>query len=223
MCLDLLKKLFIKPDPAPQINDVLISSPPETIALTKEVPKMLDVFTNRALPLVLVFEGGYSDDKNDRGGKTYKGITTAEYLEYRAHCDLPAQPVQMMTDEEMSDIYLKSYWIAGHCQGLPDLVAIANFDTSVNNGVGRAAIFLQRAAGVPVDGAIGPMTLKAIASTPEQDLLDRYLKARSDFYGAIVAHDPTQQKFYAGWMRRITFLTAYCKGQKTLDQIKKEW
>jgi lysozyme family protein len=183
----------------------------------------LDVFKNSALPLVLIFEGAYSNDKNDRGGATYKGITTAEYIEYREHCGLLTQPVQMMTDDEMFDIYLKSYWMAGHCPSLPDMLAIACFDTSVNNGPGRSAILLQRAASVPVDGIIGPMTLKAISIIPEQDLLDGYLMARDAFYDRIVAHDPTQQKFYAGWMRRLEFLTRFVKGLKTLEQLKTEW
>jgi lysozyme family protein len=183
----------------------------------------LDIFKNSALPFTLIIEGGYSDDKNDHGGKTYRGITTAEYLTYREHCGLPAQPVINMTDDEMHDIYLKDYWMAGHCPTLPDMTAIACFDSCVNNGVSRASMFLQKAVGVTVDGIVGPVTLKAIAATPEQTLLSNYMTARKNFYDAIVAHDPTQKVFYAGWIRRLTMLTAFTTGKKTLAQVKAEW
>ncbi len=183
----------------------------------------LDVLKNTALPFVLTIEGGYSDNAKDKGGKTYKGITTTEYITYREHCGKPIQAVQCMSDEEMEDIYLKDYWMTAHCPSLSDMLAVVCFDTSVNHGPGRSAILLQNAVGVPVDGIVGPMTLKALAYLPEHEVIAMYLKERMFFYDAIVKHDPTQQVFYSGWIRRLTFLTAYVTGQKDIEQIKKEW
>lgn len=47
---------------------------------------------------------------------------------------------------------------------MPSPVARPVFDAAVNQGVSRAARFLQLAAGVKADGKIGPVTLAAVRS-----------------------------------------------------------
>ena len=50
---------------------------------------------------------------------------------------------------------------------MPEAVAFQFFDACVNHGYGNAARMLQRAAGVPDDGIIGEISLKAINSLPK--------------------------------------------------------
>ncbi|HFC6601294.1 TPA: putative peptidoglycan-binding domain-containing protein, partial [Neisseria meningitidis] len=58
---------------------------------------------------------------------------------------------------------------------------------------------LQRAAGVADDGIIGEISLKAINSLPENDLLLRFNAERLVFYTKL----STFTSFGKGWVRRV--------------------
>ena len=89
---------------------------------------------------------------------------------------------------------------------MPKEVSVVVFDTSVNSGGGRAAKTLQQVLGVTVDGALGPVTLAKLQDQDSLSTANAFLALRSDFYNRIVANDPTQQKFLAGWLRRISLV-----------------
>lgn len=82
---------------------------------------------------------------------------------------------------------------------MPEAVAFQFFDACVNHGYGNAARMLQRAAGVPDDGIIGEISLKAINSLPENDLLLRFNAERLVFYTKL----GTFTSFGKGWVRRV--------------------
>jgi lysozyme family protein len=88
-------------------------------------------------------------------------------------------------------------------------VAVLHFDGCVNHGIGRAAKFMQRAAGVTDDGDIGPATLKAIKAKDEFVLCKAVCDQREAFYRQIVANKPEQARFLNGWLRRINEMRAF--------------
>lgn len=182
-----------------------------------------DTFTTKALPLVHVFEGGYSNHPSDRGGATYKGIIQRVYDKYRKDKKLPANDVRDISEEEIADIYYTRYWIRAKCHLMPsNKIAIAVFDTAVNMGPKRAAKFLQRASGAVADGIIGPLTLEALGKT-DPDLLCRdFFELREGFYRRL-AKRPGQDVFLSGWLRRLSALRDYVLGVKTIEQIEAEW
>jgi lysozyme family protein len=53
---------------------------------------------------------------------------------------------------EARAIYEKDFWEAVGCPDLPARLAFAVFDAAVNNGVGRAVHWLQRAVGAEQTG-----------------------------------------------------------------------
>ncbi|WP_445623251.1 putative peptidoglycan-binding domain-containing protein [Lactiplantibacillus plantarum] len=69
----------------------------------------------------------------------------------------------------------------------------------MNHGTGQAAKFLQRAAGVTDDGAIGPKTLAAVAAVPAAALLMLFNAEREQFYTDL----KTWPSFGKGWSRRV--------------------
>ena len=76
-------------------------------------------------------------------------------------------------------------------------------DSAVQHGPGRAIRWLQKIAGAPVDGILGPVSLGAI-NRLDPDVLYRLMVAeRCRFYGRIITKDPTQAVFAAGWANRI--------------------
>lgn len=157
----------------------------------------------KALDIVLGHEGGYSDHKADRGGKTMYGITQLTFNMWLTKHNLPTRPVRSLTKSEMQQIYRQEYWTKASCQYMTEKLAICHFDAAVNHGLGRAAKLLQKAVGVAEDGVIGQKTLDAVQSIPENIVIREYLNARDDFYHQIVARDPSQLAFLDGWMNRL--------------------
>lgn len=156
-----------------------------------------------ALPQVLKYEGGFSNDPADPGGATNKGITQRVYDAYRTERRVPIQSVARITDPEVELIYFQRYWKAGHCDKLPWPVSFAHFDACVNTGIAQATKLLQRAAGVTDDGVWGPAT-EATAPTVQ---LARLFLERIRFYDRLIAQKPTLSKFFVGWIRRVLQLS----------------
>lgn len=160
----------------------------------------------RALHTVLVREGGYVNDKADRGGATNKGITQKVYDAWRRSHALPIRSVADIEDAEVAAIYLTQYWNPAQCGKLPEALGIVHFDAAVNHGVRRAIKFLQLAVGASDDGVIGKETMRLLAANDEEATINAYLDRRLDFYEDIVEKDPTQVRFISGWKNRIRSL-----------------
>ncbi len=160
-----------------------------------------------SLFLVLGHEGGYSDHKADRGGKTNFGITQAVYDEWRISSGYGRQPIIGISAAEVRSIYLSRYWLFGKCDRLPEPLDYVHFDGCVNHGVGQAAKFLQRALGVVDDGSIGPVTLRAVEEESKAGnillICEDILNQREDFYDHLANKDKSQMAFLRGWKNRI--------------------
>jgi lysozyme family protein len=184
----------------------------------------VEQFRDVALPLILIFEGSrYTCLPLDKGGPTRYGITQAVYDTYRTDKGLATQTVKNITISEVQDIYYSGYWVPAKCQSMPGKLSVAVFDTTVNSGKSRSIKILQQAIGATVDGIIGKETLQKLKSLDEVKVANKYIDTREAFYYAIVDHDSSQDVFLNGWLRRAKFLRDYVNGDKTLEQIKKEW
>ena len=149
---------------------------------------------NQFIERVLSHEGGYVNHPKDPGGETNWGITkrTAQANGYNGS-------MRAMTREQAIGIYRQAFWERYHADQMPEAVAFQFFDACINHGHGNAARMLQRAAGVPDDGVIGAVSLKAINSLPENDLLLRFNAERLVFYTKL----GTLGSFGKGWIRRV--------------------
>lgn len=153
-------------------------------------------------------EGGYVNRSTDRGGPTNMGITQRVYSGWLASRGLAWRDVKNITRAEVIEIYRDLYWELARCDSMPELVRELHFDTAVNHGVYRAAKMMQQAAGVRVDGSMGPVTMDAVESMSPELLRARYVVARYRFYGEIVANDETQMDNIDGWLRRMRHFSA---------------
>lgn len=221
--LDLILS-WLKPVVPPSVTPVVVQPvTPIVVAPPSIVVPTLDIFSTVALPLILIFEGGLTNDKNDKGGRTNFGVTQTEYDVYRTGKKLLIQTVANITSDEVKDIYLNHYWLPSKCDQMGDKLSVMVFDTSVNMGQGRSIKFLQGAIGAKVDGVIGPETIAKMKTFDINTLVGSYIAARKTFYQNIVKNDPTQEGFLDGWLRRLQFVSDYISGVKTLDQIRKSW
>jgi lysozyme family protein len=151
------------------------------------------------------WEGGaaVTDDPNDPGGLTRFGVallgigrtlgfTRADVLALRRQDDDGDR-----TNDARS-IFEDHFWTPCRCDALPGGLDLAVFDGAINQGAATTIKRLQRAAGVGADGAIGPVTLAAVARAPEAVLID-FMALRLTGYAALKAF-----VFYGfGWARRV--------------------
>jgi len=92
----------------------------------------------------LQWEGGYSNLPDDPGGPTNLGIIQTEYNAWRRSKGLPLQSVRWITYDEAKAIYKNKYWDVMNCDALPAGLDLAVYDAAVNNGTGRARLWLNR-------------------------------------------------------------------------------
>jgi len=77
------------------------------------------------------------------------------------------------------------------------------FETAVNLGVKQTVKLLQKVLGVKADGILGPITLQAIDSIPEEELIKDFTLARIAFYTALANKNPKRYALYLrGWVNR---------------------
>ena len=171
----------------------------------------------KAFGLTMKAEGGYAHDPQDRGGETYKGVSRNNHRDWSGWAIIDsvkaAKPKSLnaalagnkVLQQKIRDFYRVNYWDANRTGEIADQqVANQLFDTAVNSGTGTAAKFLQLAAGVTADRVVGPVTLKAVNAADPRVLYGKLLEQRSAFFDRIVANDPSQRKFLAGWKSRLT-------------------
>lgn len=149
-------------------------------------------------------EGGFVDHPADRGGPTKYGITLKTLSNWRGY-PCTRTDVAQLQESEASEIYEKLYWVGPGFSTLQlhPLVTEMVFDTGVHSGPGRAAMLLQEALQVKVDGQLGPKTRAAAEAMPQQLLACRYLGSRVALLGRIITDNPSQAVFAAGWMNRM--------------------
>ncbi|ULJ66642.1 glycoside hydrolase family 108 protein [Wielerella bovis] len=149
-----------------------------------------NTFINR----VLSHEGGYVNHPKDPGGETNWGVTKRTALQNGY-----TGAMRNMTREQAIEIYRQAFWERYHADKMPDAVAFQFFDACINHGYGNAARMLQRAANVLDDGVIGPISLNAINTQPENDLLLKFNAERLMFYTKLGSFGV----FGKGWVRRV--------------------
>lgn len=151
-------------------------------------------------------EGGFSDIREDRGGRTMNGFTQRLYDGWRFTHGLPKRDVRLIEEEEKEQIAHDEFWVPAQCEPLPEPLCIAVFDMAFNSGPWNAKLTLQRALRVKQDGVIGEKTVRA-AQDPEAML--RFLMKRAAFIQDIVLNDRSQVIFLEGWINRLLLLQAW--------------
>ena len=151
-------------------------------------------------------EGGFQDDPRDSGnqladgrkGSTNLGVTQAVWEEYVGH-KVSTQDMRNLTPALVEPMYRRRYWDACRCNDLPNGVDYLVFDFAVNAGVGRSAKTLQSAVGATPDGAIGSMTLAAVAKHSPDELIEKFSQAKEMFYRSL----DTFETYGTGWLNRV--------------------
>lgn len=159
----------------------------------------------KAIPLILKWEGGYVDHPADPGGATNMGIIFSIFVNYADEFHLPKTKdgLKQLHEIQAKAIYRKQFWDRMQGDKIVDQqIAEIIFDAYVNCGKNGIKI-AQREAGTKADGNIGSNSLQAINSANPRILFAGIKDARIKYYQDLAVRKPTLQVFIKGWMNRI--------------------
>lgn len=156
---------------------------------------------------IIASEGGDTEtnDPSDSGGRTKYGISQRSNPEAWVDGDV--------TYAEARTIYEKVYILSEHFDLLPEALKHQVVDFGVPSGPDTAARMLQQVLGVPIDGKIGPKTIKAVeeyppgflfgVAVPGSVLLNlAFQDARILFYATLAKKRPKDMRYLLGWIKR---------------------
>lgn len=166
----------------------------------------------KALTFTLPHEGGFVNNPVDIGGATNKGITQRTYDAFRIDRNLPTKGVELISDQEVYEIYFERYWQPSQAALMTLPLAVVHFDTAVLFGVGGAIEFLQEALGITADGAFGPQTKSILEANNSKATAEKIIDGRISYHKNFVARNPSQRIFLDGWLNRANNLRDFIAG-----------
>ncbi len=151
----------------------------------------------------------FSDHDQDSGGPTKMGITQKAYSLYVGR-QVSEDEIKSLTIENAQLFYEESIWVPLRCHKM-DYVneAVAIFDSGTLFGlvtVGRIVqrTLIENAINVgPIDGVIGPETLKGLNGLTPKIFLPDYCRNLMRRINTIIEVYPKNEVFRNGWERRV--------------------
>lgn len=133
-------------------------------------------------------EGGYSNRKEDLGGKTNLGVTQATYDWYNKKHNTEQKDVKNITKEEATKIYYDYYWKGSGASKIKDKkLALMYFDSAVNHGPYYAQKYYKQSNGD----------------------FDKFMELRKEHYDNMANKSEAQRKNHKGWMNRLSNLKKF--------------
>lgn len=152
---------------------------------------------------------GRISDLGDGAGLTRFGLTSRWHPELVAQgffsASLPPAQALPIAISAYAAIYTRPLALD---QLTRQAVGTALLSFAVNDGNYAAITLLQEAlaAGVVIDGVMGPHTIDQVNASPEPDLLARYCAGARAHYRQVVENNPADARFLNGWMNRVDAL-----------------
>ena len=161
----------------------------------------------------LTHEGGYSNDPDDQGGETYKGISRTSHSgwlgwsiidNYKNKSDFPMvleKDVVLQKDVEI--FYWTNFWLPIKAYQIQNQTSADSvFDFAVNAGATTSTRLVQAIVGAKIDGIIGEITLNKINSMDFAHFQAALTVAKMKYYMNRIRKRPTSKKFLLGWISR---------------------
>lgn len=176
------------------------------------------------------FEGGYANNKADRGGETFAGIARNHWPKWEGwniidrykddyarsnkklslatwvnnSAKVRSEPIGLL----ISKFYKDNFWDVLKLDYLTDQqLANSVYDFAVNSGTYRASTTLQNAVNdtglvkLVVDGKIGPKTIESVNTLNPEVVYNKYNSRRESFYRSIAKGNQVQ--FLKSWLNRL--------------------
>ncbi|MBO9674404.1 MAG: hypothetical protein J7577_13230 [Sphingobacteriaceae bacterium] len=169
-------------------------------------------------------EGGYANNKADRGGETFAGIARNFWPQWQGwkHIDRYKEDYKRaktklslagwvnasakVNTEPVRDLivefYKDNFWQINKLDQINDQqLANSIYDFGVNSGKGRAVQFLEQIFGVVKDGIMDPKVIELANKSDPATLLTKYNAAREAAYRSWAVGD--QAQFLESWLSRL--------------------
>jgi len=172
------------------------------------------------------YEGGYSNDPDDKGGETFCGIARNYHSDWPGWAIIDGKKTfenfeLLLNTPEMQklvrDFYKKEFWDAFKADDIPYLIAEEIFEQAVNIGIPNAAKHVQLTcnilnrgerlySNILADGKYGTIskvTLDICIQKNGIDLVYNVLNIfQGSYYLSLMLKNETYEK-YIGWFNRI--------------------
>lgn len=173
----------------------------------------------KAYNITIAVEGGYSDNPNDNGGATYRGVSRVYFPNWEGWKLVDAG--KSVPEEMMKSFYKINFWDKQQLDILSHQhMANKLFDCSVNMSPEISSQFFQRCINslnldhykrmvfqpLKVDGIVGRLTIGAFHMLePEREdaCVKLFTCLRGNRYLLIEEADPTKKEFMLGWINRL--------------------
>ena len=191
----------------------------------------ININFRKAFELVINrYEGKYSNDKDDPGGETYKGIARNMNKDFEGWNIIDSQrernnfPEILESDSKLQqsvmNFYKMNYWDKFWGDKVGEITGIELFDQGVNFGTGRAIEHLQRSLNIlnnrqklymdiKVDGAMGNQTFevyKNCCSKQGEIFLVKVLNLfQGKYYIELMEKKEVFEKF-TGLLKRVSII-----------------
>jgi lysozyme family protein len=179
---------------------------------------------DKAFNFMIKNEGGFADYPEDRGGVTNFGISYKflKSVEHHHACTTTSDRkyfIKNMTIEQAKAIYKKHMWREAYEEIRQQELVNCVFDMCVHHGHKKAVEIVQRAYNafmltqdLDCDGLFGANTINALNEFSGSngyvddhaygELISCMIAVRESLCRCIAAHDKSQRKFLAGWIKR---------------------
>ena len=177
-------------------------------------------------------EGGYTNDPDDAGGETYKGISRVYNPSWSGWFTIDCMKNTLAFPDNLDDVtpeterlnanvkefYKMSYFDPYRGDDMPYGLALEMFDTAVNMGVGRVVKYLQISLNVlnrneslypdqVEDGMYGNNSHSCLQTYLEHDTVELIVKVinilQGNHYIEYMKKSPSQEKYARGWFKRV--------------------
>jgi len=138
-----------------------------------------------AIKFTLKWEGGYVNHPKDPGGETKYGI--ADIRDGKKDGANDSIPIKDLTLADAMVVYKRDYWDANNLDTVVSPLCIVLFDMYVNH---RPSVVRK---------------LREESNDNWQTLIQK----RKDFYGRLVAQNPSNKVFLKGWLNRANDLWTF--------------
>lgn len=183
----------------------------EDVAVDTTIETTITNSFKTALDVVFEYEGIYSNDRYDSGGKTKFGIIEKEARRNGYHGKMKDMPKSFA-----EKIYKAKYWDALNLENIASIdykVAVECFECGVNMGIRTSGKFLQRSLNaindgkdLDIDGKLGSRTISKMQRL-SQPRLESLVKMQNSLQGAryiaLSENNSKLRKFMRGWFKRV--------------------
>lgn len=180
----------------------------------KEYSRCKELFS-KVSGVIILHEGGYVNDPDDKGGETNMGVTLDTWKAF-APGDLGIQAtsatLKQMTKQQAEVIYYNHYWEPkGFCKLENTKIALMIYDWTITSGLAvkqiRKLLNAEYDSKLSINNHMDDDMIHCINNVDDQgQLLTRIADVRKDYYRSLTVTDgkPNNQvKFLAGWLSRV--------------------